>query len=80
MTLSAYGGLQVGFEPSTHTSKIGGNYLIIKATTKCFKFCIFPSHIQHSIRNKCTKLCVTQNHGFKPMVLCMSKAKPCVQN
>ena len=76
MTLSAYREVQVGFEPCT--SKIRGNSLTTKATTKCFRICIFLYYIKYLIGNKCTKPCA-QNHGFKPMVLCMSQAKPCAQ-
>ena len=50
MALSACRGLQVGFEPCT--SKIRGNYLTTKATTKCFRCSIFLSHIQYSVGNK----------------------------
>ena len=59
--LSAYKGEEARFEPCT--SKIGSNWHTTKATTKCFRFCIFSFHIQYSIGNKCIKPCA-QNHGL----------------
>ena len=61
MALSGYREVQVGFEPCT--SEIRGNSLTTKATTKCFRICIFLYYIKYLIGNKC-KTCV-----HKTMVL-----------
>ena len=52
-------------------------YLITKATTKYFKYYIFLFIIKRH-RNNHTNTCA-QNHGSKPMVLCMPQEKPCAQ-